>query len=103
MAQQVLNRIVIATQIFMLGNELVDGRMAVATEVSSLSHLLAIKTLAKPLVGVALAGNQMMSRRSLFGDSPTEFAGGRYRLPCRVRRHFFGCGSRFDVFGHLEL
>ena len=82
MPKQFLNRIEIPPQFLLVGNELVNRRMAIATQVNGLSHLLAIKSLAKPFVGMAFSRNQMMRRRSLFGDSPAEFAGYRNRLRC---------------------
>ena len=80
MVQQLFNGVVMSAQLFLVRYEFVHRGMTIATEVNGLSHLLALEPLAKPLVPVALAGNQVMSRRSLFGDSPAEFAGGRCSL-----------------------
>ena len=77
MAKQLFNRVVMPAQLFLIGHELVDRRMAIATKGNGLLHFDAFVPFAKPLVPVAFAGNQVMSRRSLFCDSPAEFAGGR--------------------------
>ena len=69
MGQQFLDRVQLAAEAFLVGNEIVDRRVAVAADGDRLAHLLAREPFLKPLVLVAGARNQVMRGAARLGRS----------------------------------
>lgn len=60
MCQQRLDRVMIPAQLLFVGNQIVDGPMAVPAKVDAALHLFAGEPLFEPLVASERAGDQVM-------------------------------------------
>ena len=75
MLPQELEGIVVATEIFLLGHEPMNCRVAVAAQIDRLLHLFATELLLKPLIAVTGARDQVMRGRAHLHRPPAKFAG----------------------------
>lgn len=72
MRQELIERVVGAAEFFHVGNQAVNGFMAVAANVDRLVQLLASETLLEPLIAVAGSRNQMMHGGAAFDSTPAK-------------------------------
>lgn len=81
MLQKFVDSVEVATEFFFFWNEVVNFSVAISANRYRLGHLSSSEILFEPLVLVASARNQMMFRRSRFGQAlaePTNDLGGTF-------------------------
>ena len=69
-----LDRIEFTTELFLAGEQLMNGAMAVRADRNGLAHLNAREVLLEPLVGVASARNKMVLGCARFGSAVAQVA-----------------------------